>query len=77
MQHEMLTQVGRGLVNLYYCLRKRKKTDLPQHEKLTREAAASMTPNQTLSVEVQFIPMSYKNPKCQTKSLQVARNILR
>ena len=79
MQHEMLTQVGRGLINLYYCLGNRKETDLPQHARSVElspsalnlwETTDSMAPNKTLRVQVRSQPTSYqKNPKCQTKSL--------
>ena len=75
-----LTQVGRSLINLYYYLGKRKETDLPQYtwgvdsrpSTLDLQKATDCTaPNQTLSTQARLIPMGYKNPKCQTNSLQV------
>ena len=41
IQHEIPIQVSRGLLNLYYSLGKRKKTDLSQHARSV-ESSPSM-----------------------------------
>ena len=80
-----LTQVSRGLVNLYYGLGKRKEADLPKQAWGVESSPStldlqkvtdSITSCQTLSAQAQLNPMGYKNPKCQTNSLQVTYNIL-
>ena len=80
-----LIQVNRGLINLYYGLGRRKETNLPQHAWCVElspstlnlwKAANCTTPNQILSTQARLNPTSYKNPKCQTNSPQVAYNIL-
>ena len=38
----MLTKVGRGLINLYYYLGKRKKTHLPQHARSVESSPSTL-----------------------------------